>query len=608
MATDHKDNQDNLSVLSERLLEGRCVLFLGSGISASYRDPSGKVYKGLPMGNELLRQLQQSRSYVTLDMSLAEALTMKYIRERKAGLLEFIYQNIPLNFDTPLPAHHEIARLPLSAVITTNWDRLLEHAFGEANLQFHVIVEDSDVSIIRPESIPLVKLHGTLERPDTIVATYDDMLDLFARRPILASLMRVLCANATLLFVGFKLDDVDFRYLFRGLQRELGHFMPVSFSVQRDALPQAVDYWQTQGVTIMNADATDFLQELNISVLLRDRSATEEVTGLEDCLDDAIFRPLLGSLVTMSESQLIDEALHAALLVIDSSPKKPLRLTAKRVKNAIRALAGLRPRYNALSQLATDIAPTWFSQESTLEEARERICEVVRNRETALQKIGHIGVELIKPGDKILLYSQSTRVAEVLRQWLSTRPGGDVKFTVAECRPKSPRAFQGALPLLRDIVEGEGSAEVVPDEAIAYLMTHNGINKVFLGAHGGTRHPGGRLTVTNTTGSLMIALLARDCGIPVYVFTEEAKIMASERAGGDGKHESNLMADASLTKQAPYEFSRMLQIKQIQYYNPGYDELDSQEVPFILVTESGVQDPRAWEEEASARKTQCPSL
>src|SRR5579859_5061732 len=185
------DMRDSVSVLSEQLIEGRCVLFAGGGVSATYTDPQGNRFQGLPEGNELLEELRRTRTYVTSDMSLLQALTMKYIQEGRRGLLDFINVHVPTSFRDPLPAHIEMVKLPLSAIITTNWDVLIETALRDEKINFHAIVEDTDIPIFRPGSIPFVKFHGSIDRPDTIIATFNDMLDIFTKRPVLSSLMRV---------------------------------------------------------------------------------------------------------------------------------------------------------------------------------------------------------------------------------------------------------------------------------------------------------------------------------------------------------------------------------------------------------------------------------
>ena len=51
-------------------------------------------------------------------------------------------------FDTalldPLKIHKEIAKLPLTPIITTNWDTLTEKELGKANKNSHTIIDDKD--------------------------------------------------------------------------------------------------------------------------------------------------------------------------------------------------------------------------------------------------------------------------------------------------------------------------------------------------------------------------------------------------------------------------------------------------------------------------------
>jgi hypothetical protein len=133
------DSTDALTTICEQLSAGRCVLFLGSEVSATYTDPSGKRFEGLPTGGQLLEALRTARKYVTADMSLTRALSMKEIHEGRHGVIDFINSHIPKAVASVPPAHQEIAKLPLSAIITTNWDQFVETAL-QALLNFATLI------------------------------------------------------------------------------------------------------------------------------------------------------------------------------------------------------------------------------------------------------------------------------------------------------------------------------------------------------------------------------------------------------------------------------------------------------------------------------------
>jgi SIR2-like domain len=98
----------------------------------------------------------------------------------------------------PSPALHMLARLPFPIVITTNYDRLFESALARANTR----EGSSKQPLIRiydptrdspPESVPLdpteqepilLKLHGDIDRPESIVVTEEDYIVFIQRMSV----------------------------------------------------------------------------------------------------------------------------------------------------------------------------------------------------------------------------------------------------------------------------------------------------------------------------------------------------------------------------------------------------------------------------------------
>ena len=71
------------------------------------------------------------------------------------------------------PSHEELVRLDLPVLFTTNYDSLIEDAHLAAGRKLEVAANDNEFNaakLSKPERL-LVKLHGTIERHDTIVLT-----------------------------------------------------------------------------------------------------------------------------------------------------------------------------------------------------------------------------------------------------------------------------------------------------------------------------------------------------------------------------------------------------------------------------------------------------
>ena len=68
---------------------------------------------------------------------------------------------------------------------------------------------------------------------------------------------------SSLLFLGYSLEDWDFRTLFEALIRDLPpHQRRISFAIQKDPSRFWVKYWEDKKVVIYNMDLYDFAGQL----------------------------------------------------------------------------------------------------------------------------------------------------------------------------------------------------------------------------------------------------------------------------------------------------------------------------------------------------------
>jgi hypothetical protein len=138
--------------------------------------------------------------------------------------------------------HRVLADLPCPIYLTTNPDRLLVEALREAGKRPEVGLCPWSEKIDWSESIfapgrepdfrpsvdrPLVyTLFGRLDDPDSLVLTEDNYFDfligLTRNNELIPSVVRRALVDSCLLFLGFRLDDWDFRVLFRSLMAQGG--------------------------------------------------------------------------------------------------------------------------------------------------------------------------------------------------------------------------------------------------------------------------------------------------------------------------------------------------------------------------------------------------
>lgn len=211
-------NQDHIRRLVEQLQSGPSVVpFAGAGLSVPF---------GLPSWKSFLLQLAKEAGEDDAVGRLLGDGEYEEAAEMLRGLLT------PLAFDDALESafgNHAIVqpdsvaavtllpRITRGAVITTNFDRVLERTFTDAGHAFEQVVwgatPDSVVRALQRDSHILLKIHGDVADTQNRVLTRTEYKalygDLLAGKEVikpLSSLLRRLLESRTILFVGCSLQ------------------------------------------------------------------------------------------------------------------------------------------------------------------------------------------------------------------------------------------------------------------------------------------------------------------------------------------------------------------------------------------------------------------
>jgi hypothetical protein len=199
------DLKESLEKLAAQARNGSLVLFLGAGVSKG---------AGLPGWNTLLSQLASDLGFDAAELKQLERLDYldrASILERRAlsqgqDLGQRAAQAIKATRHYSL-SHGLLATLPVQAMVTQNYDDLLEKASESAGRPVAVLpyqpCEDADCRW-------LLKMHGCVHHPEDIVLRREDFLRYGGTRAALRGIVQTLLITRTMLFVGFSLVDPNF--------------------------------------------------------------------------------------------------------------------------------------------------------------------------------------------------------------------------------------------------------------------------------------------------------------------------------------------------------------------------------------------------------------
>jgi hypothetical protein len=109
--------------------------------------------------------------------------------------------------------HRLIVRLGFPLIYTTNYDHLLERAFELNGRRYHKVVTPYDIPRGDAQVPTIVKFHGDLDEPDSLVLAETD----YFRRLLFEGPLDIrLTADAferAVLFIGYSLSDVNLRFM-----------------------------------------------------------------------------------------------------------------------------------------------------------------------------------------------------------------------------------------------------------------------------------------------------------------------------------------------------------------------------------------------------------
>ena len=200
--------------LAEKAQAGDLVLFIGAGVSQA---------AGLPSWNALLADLAEQRGrIVELEAlgRLGELDRAAIIQRRLPGgeaLGDVVAGHLRERSTHHALGHGLLASLPVDEVVTTNYDDLFERASSAMGRAVTVLPAGQAA---RGERW-LLKLHGCITRPGSIVLTREDYLRFQENHSALAGIVQSLLITRHMLFVGFSFTDDNFHRIAHAVRQAL---------------------------------------------------------------------------------------------------------------------------------------------------------------------------------------------------------------------------------------------------------------------------------------------------------------------------------------------------------------------------------------------------
>jgi hypothetical protein len=282
-----KLQEKDWDTLLKRIDYGKCTPFLGAGAAHGV----------IPVASEIAERWAQENAYPLSDCKdlarVAQFLAVDrgdpmFPKEEMASLFSHVQ---PPDFSASDEPHGALASLPLPTFITTNYDNLMVQALQSHRkdpklelcrwnkyIKNQPSVFDLDPGFQSSPANPIVyHLHGYWEVPESLVLTEDDYLDFLVNisrdQALIPPLIQKALTGASLLFIGYRLADWNFRVLFRGLVSSMeASLRRLNIAVQlppgssepsqQRAQQYLTEYFKNAEVRVYWGEAREFCAEL----------------------------------------------------------------------------------------------------------------------------------------------------------------------------------------------------------------------------------------------------------------------------------------------------------------------------------------------------------
>lgn len=233
----------------------QAVLFAGAGIS----------WKAIGFGGSYIRDqlgMQIKRDYPDYDYpgrSVEDVCDEYMVLNDRIALVDRLAALIPQN-KAPQQSHVAAVKT-FRFIVTTNWDLLFESAYRQINQHYQVLSQDADAPMFNYDQHNLLKIHGSADRPASLVATTDDYENYAETHARLLGKVADLLQNNTVLFVGYGLRDEHVRHLLSQIRRQRQQWTRKAFAVGFfDEVRTKL--LASRQIEVITADADEFLVEL----------------------------------------------------------------------------------------------------------------------------------------------------------------------------------------------------------------------------------------------------------------------------------------------------------------------------------------------------------
>jgi predicted ATP-binding protein involved in virulence len=205
--------------LVKACLSGDCILYAGAGIAASAGFPTWKPFVNQLIewasANQIVNEDYKRSLLATANQNQLDTVADNIVniaKENKAGnefnlflRKSFLEPRIELK-----EVHRTLREIPFSAVLTTNFDTLLEKIFLDRDPKVFT-PQDTEALLdtFSKRDFFILKLYGDVDKSETVLISRTEFQDAVIRNVSFGQFMESLFHNRTILFMGTSISGIE---------------------------------------------------------------------------------------------------------------------------------------------------------------------------------------------------------------------------------------------------------------------------------------------------------------------------------------------------------------------------------------------------------------
>ncbi|MGG1596438.1 SIR2 family NAD-dependent protein deacylase, partial [Paenibacillus naphthalenovorans] len=201
-------------------------------------------------------------------MDVISAYSYEYSRTK---LIEKLTDFLHITDATVGEVHKSFCKIPFDIVCTTNFDFLLERGYEKLGKYYKPIIEEQQLPIAIKQiqsnndpNVTLLKLHGDIHHPNRMVATEQDYDSFLNTYPLISTFMSNLLITRTPLFIGYSIDDPDFRQIWKVIQDRLGNLCRPAYTIAVNANESYISKYSRRGVKVINIPGKSYSEVFEV--------------------------------------------------------------------------------------------------------------------------------------------------------------------------------------------------------------------------------------------------------------------------------------------------------------------------------------------------------